>query len=143
MKNWLLTLAFAVIACAASFGAFYAFNREPAALRVAARNGDPMTWLRVEFKLNDAQYAAIEKLHADYGAVCAKHCAAIMAARDRHAAPTEIAALENDCVRSMTDHFHRVAALMSPNESQRYLAIVLPRIQDYDHRGAPNLEAQP
>ncbi len=143
MKNWLLTVIVAVAACAVSFGAFYAFNREPAALRVAVRNGDSMAWLRVEFKLTDAQFAAIQELHAKYGAVCSSHCAAIMAARQRHAAPAEVAALENECVRSMTEHFHRVAALMSPDQGPRYLAIVLPRVQDYDHRGAPNVEAQP
>ncbi|HVU34378.1 MAG TPA: hypothetical protein VHE61_13155 [Opitutaceae bacterium] len=143
MKNWILTLVFALAACAVSYGVFYAANREPAAVRAAARNGDAMQWLRVEFKLTDAQYAAIKQLHAQYGTVCAKHCAAIMAAQKSGAPAAEIASLENECVTSMTAHFHRVAALMSPEEGRRYLAIVLPRINDYDHRGAPNLEGHP
>lgn len=143
MRNWLLTILAALAACAASYGVFYTANREPAALRTAAKDGDPMQWLRVEFKLTDAQFAEIQKLHEDYGVVCSRHCNAIMAARERHAPAKEVAALENECVQSMTDHFHRVAALMSPEQGRRYLAIVLPRIQDYDHRGAPNLEARP
>jgi hypothetical protein len=143
VRNWVLTIAIALAACAASYGVFYAANREPAALRAAATEGDPMQWLRLEFKLTDAQYAAIQKLHNEYGAVCANHCSAIMAARERHAPSVEVRALENACVESMTDHFRRVAALMSPEEGKRYLAIVLPRIHDYDHRGAPNLEAKP
>ncbi len=61
-------------------------------------------------------------------------------AQRRQAPAAEIAALETTCVRSMTDHFHRVAALMPPAEGARYLAIVLPRVADYDHRGAPTLE---
>lgn len=143
MKNWLLTLVIALAACALSFGAFYAMNREPAGLRAAARAGDALEWLRADFKLTDAQYAAIKQLHDEYGTVCARHCDAIMTARKRGAPPAQIAALENECVQSMTDHFQRVAALMAPEQGRRYLAIVLPRVHDYDHRGTPNLQARP
>lgn len=143
MRNWLLTLAFAVAACAVSFGAFYFANREPTAVRAAAREGDAMEWLRVEFKLSAAQYAAIKQLHERYGTTCATHCNAITAAQQRHAPAAEIAGLENECVRSMSEHFERVAALMSPSEGKRYLSIVLPRIHDYDHRGAPNVQVRP
>jgi hypothetical protein len=142
VKNWLLTAAIAIAVCVASFGAFYAVNREPAAMREAAREGDALEWLRVEFKLSDAQFAAIKRLHADYGGTCARHCAAIMAARERQAPAAEIAGLESECVRSMKDHFERVAALMAPDQGRRYLALVLPRIEDYDHRGAPNVEVR-
>lgn len=142
MKNWLFTLTIALGACVLSFGAFYAINREPAALRAAARDGNALAWLRVEFKLNDTQFAAIKRLHDEYGSVCSAHCSAIMDAEKRGAAPSEIQALENTCVSSMTEHFKRVAAVMSPAEGQRYLAIVLPRVHDYDHRGAPNVQAQ-
>lgn len=143
MKNWFVTLVAALGVCCASFAAFYALNREPAALRAAARDGDAMEWLRVEFKLTDAQYAAIKQLHQQYNVVCANHCNAIMAAETRHAPAADVAALENECVQSMTDHFHRVAALMASDQGSRYLAIVMPRIHDYDHRGAPNMRAQP
>ena len=143
MKNWLLTLVIALVACAVSFGAFYVINREPAALRDAARAGDALQWLRVEFKLTDAQYATIKHLHEQYSAVCTDHCNEIMAAEKRGASPAEVRALENACVESMTDHFKRVAAVMSPNEGRRYLAIVMPRIHDYDHRGAPTLQGRP
>lgn len=140
MRNWLLTLAFALAACAASFGAFYAANHRARELQAAAT--DPMEWLRVDFKLTDRQYAAIKQLHEQYGAVCAQHCNAIMAAQARGAAPTEVSALENECVASMTRHFQQVAALMAPDQGQRYLAMVMPRIHDYDHRGAPDLQAR-
>lgn len=143
MRNWLLTLAIAVAACAASFGAFYAMNREPRAIREATERGDAMEWLRTEFKLTDTQYAAIKQLHDRYGTVCARHCSAIMAAEHRGAPRAEVAALESECVRSMTDHFHQVAALMAPEQGQRYLSIVMPRVLDYDHRGTPNLAARP
>jgi hypothetical protein len=140
MKNLLLTLLLTLAVGAASFGAFYLLNREPAALRQAAREGDARLWLRAEFHLDDAHFAAIRSLHEQYLRVCAGHCAAILDAQRHQAPPAEIAALEANCVRSMTDHFHRVAALMPPAEGARYLAIVLPRVADYDHRGAPTLE---
>lgn len=143
MKNWILTALFALVASAASFGAFFAMNKAPAQVQAAARAGNALEWLRVEFKLTDAQYAAIKRLHEQYGTVCAAHCTAIQNAQQRGASPAQIAALENQCVESMTEHFQRVAAIMSPQEGRRYLAIVMPRVHDYDHRGAPNLRAQP
>lgn len=143
MKNWILTLLFTLGAAAASFGAFFAMNKAPAPVQAAARTGDALEWLRVEFKLTDAQYAAIRRLHEQYGKVCAVHCAAIQSAEQRRAPRAQIAALENRCVESMTEHFQRVAAIMSPAQGRRYLAIVMPRVHDYDHRGAPNLRAQP
>lgn len=142
MKNWLLTALVALGVCALSFGAFYALNREPAPVRAAVESGDPMEWLRVEFKLTDDQFNAVQALHDQYGVVCARHCAAIMAAEKRGAPRTEVAALEQVCVQSMTEHFRRVAGLMSPEQGERYLAVVLPRVHDYDHRAAPDVRAR-
>lgn len=142
MRNWLLTLGLALAVCAGSFGAFYALNRPPAALRAAAESGDALEWMRVEFKLTPTQFEQIKRLHDAYGAVCSQHCAAIMAAENRGASRAEVASLENVCVTSMTEHFQRVAAIMSPAEGKRYLAYVLPRVHDYDHRGAPDLRVR-
>ena len=142
MKNFLITLALAVAACGAAFGVFYVVNDVPAMHR-AARANDAMTWLRTEFHLDDAQYAAIRKLHDDYAVVCGEHCAAIQAAKDRHAPAAEVAALEKRCVDAMTAHFRRVAAAMPKAEGARYLAMVLPRIAGYGHAGAPNLRVAP
>lgn len=143
MKNFLLTLALVVIAGTVSYGVFYASSRPPAAVRKALADRDAMEWLRTEFKLTDAQFVAIKQLHEDYSARCANHCSAIMAARDRHAPPAEIARLEGICENSMMEHFHKVAALMSPAEGKRYLRIVLPRVAAYDHHGAPTVQVSP
>jgi hypothetical protein len=142
MRNFLLTLGAALIACAAAFGAFYAMNDRPAMHR-AAQEKNAMAWLQTEFHLGPAQFAAIKKLHDDYAAVCAVHCAAIMAAKDRAASAGEIAALEKTCVDAMTEHFRRVASMMPAREGERYLATVLPRVKDYGHDGAPNLRVTP
>lgn len=142
MKNFLVTLAVIVAACAAAFATCYALRDEPAIHR-AAQDNDAMAWLRTEFHLNDAQFAAIKKLHEDYGLVCAEHCEAITAAKKRGAAAPEVAALEKTCVDAMTTHFRRVAAEMPPREGERYLAMVLPRIAGYEHTGAPNVRVTP
>lgn len=142
MKNALLTLAAAIAACALAFGIFYRLNDDPA-LRQAARDGDAMAWLRTEFRLDEAHFAAIKKLHDDYAVVCGEHCAAIMAARERKAPAAEVADLEKFCVDAMTAHFKRVAALMPAGQGERYLATVLPRVEGYEHTKAPSVRATP
>ncbi len=140
MKNLLITLGVALAACAVAFGVVYALN-ENRAMHAAAREGDAMAWLRAEFRLDDAQFAAIKKMHEDYGVVCGEHCAAIMEARERKAPAAEVARLEKICVEAMTGHFKRVAALMPAEQGERYLTTVLPRVSGYTHTGAPNLRA--
>ena len=142
MKNFLITLGIMLAACAVAFGVFYAASADRALL-AAAREGDPMAWLRVEFRLNEPQFAGIKQLHDDYSMVCSRHCAAIMEARERQAPAAEIAALEKTCVDAMTGHFRQVAALMPAREGERYLAMVLPRVAGYSHERAPNVRVTP
>jgi hypothetical protein len=142
MKNFLITLAVAVAASLGAFGVAYLTSDAPA-LSAAAREGDAMTWLRVEFRLSETQFAAIKGLHEDYSIACGKHCADIIDARERKAPAAEVAALEKICVDSMTGHFRRVAALMPAGQGDRYLAMVLPRIAGYSHQGAPNVRVKP
>jgi hypothetical protein len=142
MKNFLFTLGILVAAAGLSYGIFYTVSREPAAVRQALHERDALAWLRTEFKLSDAQLTAIKELHETYREACAVHCAKIMDAQNRGAPAAEVAALEKTCVTAMTEHFKRVAALMPPGQGERYLAIVLPRIADFDHRGAPNVQVK-
>ncbi len=142
MRNLLITLGVALVACAVAFGVFYFLN-EDEAIRRAARDGDAMAWLQAEFHLDAGQFAAIKQLHDDYGVVCAGHCTTIMNARQRSAPAEELAHLESICVDAMTTHFRRVAALMPPTQGERYLVTVLPRIPGYTHAGTPNLQMTP
>ncbi|MSU48118.1 MAG: hypothetical protein EXS37_03350 [Opitutus sp.] len=142
MKNFLITLAVVIAACGAAFGVIYTLSGD-AAMHAAAREGDAMAWLRAEFQLDGARFAAVKQLHDDYSVACGGHCMAIMAARERKAPAAEIATLEKVCVDAMTAHFRRVAALMPPPQGERYLATVLPRIAGYEHQGAPNLRMTP
>ena len=142
MKNLLITLGLILAVCAVAGGVCYvgADNR---AMHAAAREGDAMAWLRLEFQLNDGQFKAIKQLHENYSIACGRHCAAIMDARTRQAPAAEVAALEKICVAAMAEHFHQVAALMPADQSERYLAVVLPRIAGYAHHGAPNVRVMP
>lgn len=142
MKNILISMGVIVAAALAAFGVAYLVSGDPA-LRAAAREDDSMAWLRAEFRLNEAQFAAVKQVHDDYSIACGKHCAAIMEARERQAPAAEVAALEKICVDAMTVHFRRVAALMPPGQGERYLAIVLPRVAGYSHRGAPDVRVSP
>lgn len=143
MKNRLFTGLLIIAACAVAYVVFYLAGREPQAVREALAAQDAMHWLRMEFKLDDAQFASIRKLHDDYYIECTEHCAAIMEARERRAPAAEVARLEQICESAMTAHFRRVAALMAPAEGRRYLEIVLPRVTGYAHHGAPSVQAHP
>lgn len=142
MKNFWLTLVIAAAVCGAAFAIGYKSGGDPELSR-AASEGDAMAWLRAEFKLNDAQFAAVKKTHEDYSVVCGEHCAAIMAAKSRGAPAGDVEALEKICVAAMTAHFKNVAGLMSAGQGRRYLATVLPRVAGYDHRGAPDARMTP
>ncbi|HEY5551103.1 MAG TPA: hypothetical protein VIK52_04400 [Opitutaceae bacterium] len=138
MRNLFFMVMLALAACAASFAVFYAIGDRPA-VRRAASEGNTMEWLRAEFRLNDSQFAAICTLHDEFATQCAEHCRAIMEARHASGSEAEVARLEEVCVNAMVAHFQKVAALMPPGEGDRYLAIVLPRIQGYDHTQSPTI----
>ncbi|PAW83071.1 MAG: hypothetical protein B9S27_01475 [Opitutia bacterium Tous-C8FEB] len=141
-RNLLLTLLLAAALAAAGFTVAYWMTGDRA-LRAAARQGDALEWLRVEFALDGERFAAVRRLHEEFSIECSAHCAAIVAARERSAPATEIAALEEYCVGAMTAHFRQVAARMEPTQGERYLALVLPRIRGHTHQGAPSVRLAP
>ena len=55
------------------------------------------------------------------------------------AAEQKIQELRTHCETAITRHVRQVAALMSPEDGQRYLALILPKIADFDHQTAPDL----
>lgn len=131
----------------------YRLSCEPE-LQTAARSGDALAWLRADFQLTDAQFAEIKKLHEAYAPSCDEHCRMIQEAiKARRAAeavrgtdPAAVAAAERTlqdlrltCETAITAHVRKVAAAMSPADGERYLALVLPKIADFDHQMAPDL----
>ena len=142
MRNILITVALVVAVCAAAFGTGFVLGGDRA-LHEAERDGDALAWLRAEFRLSDTEFTAIRRLHEDFSVECGRHCAAIIAARERRTPAGEVAELERTCVDAMKAHFRRVAALMPPAQGERYLALVLPRVDGHPHHGAPNLRVGP
>ena len=141
-RNLLLTVLLAAALAVLAFGVAYLASGDRA-LRVAARQGDALEWLRVEFSLDGERFAAVRRLHEEFSIECSAHCAAIVAARERSAPAAEIVALEEHCVGAMTTHFRQVAARMEPAQGERYLALVLPRIRGHTHQGAPSVRLAP
>jgi hypothetical protein len=148
------TIGLLVIVAASVAGLTYHFGRDGSVNEALSRR-DALAWLRTDFRLNDAQFEAIRKLHQAYSVVCERHCEAIQeAAMSRNAlkvAPnTERAVLAGAerkleelrlvCENAIAAHVREVAAQMSPDQGQRYLALVLPRIAGFDHRAAPDLD---
>ena len=149
LGTWAL-LAFA----AASIGLMcYRLNTD-SALHAAVQQRDAMEWLRMDFHLDDGQFSAIKKLHEAYAPSCAEHCRLIQEATKMREAlksagrgdPAEVTAAEarlqelrTVCETAITRHVRQVAAEMSPVEGARYLALVLPKISNFDHLAAPDL----
>jgi hypothetical protein len=147
------TLAVLTLAALAAGFLCYRLSSAPE-LRAAARSGDALAWLRADFRLDDKQFAEIKKLHDAYAPSCEEHCRLIQeAARVRNALkdkgssdPVAVAAAERAlqelraiCETAIAAHVRKVAAVMAPEQGQRYLALVLPKIADFDHQMAPDL----
>ncbi|MBI2497472.1 MAG: hypothetical protein HYV75_05995 [Opitutae bacterium] len=154
MKHLLGTIAVLVFVAAVTGFVCYRLSADPV-LHDAAAKGDAMAWLRTDFHLTDAQFAAIKRLHEAYAPSCAEHCRLIQAAtkaRDavRAADPATVVAAERKlqelratCETAIGRHVRQVAAEMSPADGARYLALVLPKISDFDHLVAPDLRLNP
>lgn len=145
-----LTLGLVAALAAGAGLACYHFSCDRLA-HAAVHDGDVMVWMRHEFCLSDTQYAQILRMHEEHSAVCAQHCAAVRAARDRLGAAKvggeapaladaarELQRTEEVCRASTEAHVRRVAAAMAPEQSARYLAMVLPRLAALDHDGPPS-----
>ena len=107
--------------------------------------------------MNDAQFAAVKRLHESYAVECEAHCNAIQeAARQREslqaqsstntvalaAAQQKVEELRVVCETAIASHVRQVAAQMSPEQGTRYLALVLPKIKDFDHHGAADVRVE-
>jgi hypothetical protein len=153
MRYLLSTIALLVFAAAATGLLCYRLSSD-ASLHAAAMKGDAMQWLRDDFHLDDRQFAAIRELHEAYAGTCAEHCRLIQEAtkaRDALAAAQgcdaaalaaagrQVQEMRAVCESAIAAHVRKVAALMAPEDGRRYLALVLPKIADFDHTVAPDL----
>lgn len=156
MKHLVITLTvLSLVAAAVGFTAFHTAG--DADVKAALEQRDAMAWLRTEFSLTDLQYQRIKTLHDSYSLECADHCRAIQEAEQTRDAlkaagadPARLAEanrtlqhLELVCETAIAAHVRRCAAEMSPAAAERYLALVLPKIADFDHRAPPDVGINP
>ena len=153
MQNLWKTLALLVAVAALVGWMTYPLGHDDRVQEALAKK-DALAWLRSDFQLTDAQFAAIRKLHEAYAVVCEQHCQAIQEATIRRnqlktapgtdaavlaAADRKVEELRQVCETAIAAHVREVAAQMAPEQGRRYLALVLPKIADFDHRAAPDL----
>ena len=96
-------------------------------------------WLKRELKLTDAQSVEIEKLEKEFSAkvehCCETHCGARFTLSEELAKPQvdlakaaacvdRMVAAESESERATLDHILRVRAVLSPEQQQRYAALV-------------------
>ena len=141
MKRLVSFLVLVLAVAATAYGVTRYFNtRKPE---------DQWSWLRREFHLSDTQFARVQALHGAYQPVCAGHCARILAVQQRLdelertgakdspaglAALDEWAELKRECNEATLQHLRQVAGAMDPDQGARYLALMVPRITQFDHR---------
>jgi len=129
---FLLLLAASVLLCATAYrvaGNCYA--------RHLAGDTDDLAWLRLEFRLSDAELQRVRQLHDGYLPTCQEFCRRIAAEkRDLHQlldAGTQtgpqveeklknVAVLRAQCQAAMLAHFAEVSRIMPAEQGRRYLA---------------------
>lgn len=152
VRVFLGMLALAVLCTLGTFLG-YKLGCDPV-LHEAACQGDSMAWMRHEYHLSEAQFAAIQKLHEEYTDTCDEHCRKIRAAMKARetlqkngpgdkaallAADENISELSASCQAALRKHLERVAALMNPEDGCCYLATMIPLLERFDHSGTPDL----
>jgi hypothetical protein len=98
---------------------------------------DDLAWLRLEFRLTDADLARVRQLHDGYLPKCRDFCeridarkrelqAALVASTNAPAAIehklVEIGTLRAQCQAAMLQHFREVSQVMPAEQGRRYLA---------------------
>lgn len=147
MKKLLLIVVLALVA-----GAFgYAMTRvRMDSAQPEVGSGADIAWIKNEFNLDEASFAAIRELHLRYSGVCAKHCADIIAARNElarlqqdHASPAAIEAAQREfdrlkavCNDATRMHIRAVAKHMPLEQGVRFIRATEPHLADAPHDGA-------
>ncbi len=138
MRRGLLILACgAVVAIFASYR-FYIAGTSTQREWLDSRQPE-LAWLKHEFKLSDAEFTRISRLHEAYVPECQKRCRRIAALNDQlvsaissttqmtpqiDALLADRAQMRAECQAEMLRHFFEVSRTMPAEEARRYLAWV-------------------
>jgi hypothetical protein len=161
-KAGFIFLAGLVLSTAAFSGFYYLGTSSCRALMSEPQ--PELAWLKKEFKLSDAEFARITKLHESYLPECDERCKRI-AEQDQQLQAlmsdatnmtpqiqnllTERAKTRADCEAEMLKHFLVVSRTMPPEQGRRYLAWVESQsclrgqAMEERHKNEKSMSAQP
>jgi hypothetical protein len=136
MRKPLLIICTALLLAAALFGGAF-FCARYFCVQHAAQSTDDLDWLRMEFRLSDADLAKVRQLHEGYLPICEKNCRDIAHKKRELARATEtgtnsaatldqlraeVTELRTKCQSEMLAHFEAVSRAMPAEQGGRYLA---------------------
>ncbi|PYK99224.1 MAG: hypothetical protein DME19_09415 [Verrucomicrobia bacterium] len=138
MRRGLLILGLGLVGAAIAYCCFYLAGT--AAPREWLHSGQPeLAWLKHEFKLSDAEFSRITKLHEAYLPQCKARCRRIADLNNKltnavgsaaQVTPEigrlldERARMRAECQAEMLKHFFEVSRTMPPEQGKRYLVWV-------------------
>ena len=110
-------------------------------------------WLQAEFHVDEATCERIRLSQLEFARACEHHCAEVNRAEsamaalpatatpgDRAGAHRTLLAAKERCRLARVDQAHRVASMLPVDCREKYLAIVLPKLEELDHAGAPRVD---
>jgi hypothetical protein len=146
MRHVLILCSVTVALAVSAFTIHYSWNgTSPGAAVVPASE---MEWLRSEFNLDADQFERVWAIHQEYQPICQSLCdrvvqakadleGALLAASSYSEQVDEklvrFSRVKEECHRSMLQHVYEVAAVMSPEDRMRYLAMAKAQITRETH----------
>lgn len=137
MKRGLIILLVGLALAAATY--FLCFRMATQPMRQVASVENELAWLAMEFRLTPEQTKRVEALHSDYQPRCMAMCRKIaennaqldrLIAAKREFTPEmdrllrESAEIQIECRRDMLAHIYAVAAVMPPEQGERYIGLL-------------------
>lgn len=158
MRRGFIILGLGVVAAVVSYYCFYLVGTTGPRAWMQSRQPE-LVWLKQEFKLSEAEFERLSKLHEAYLPQCRERCRLIRQMNDRlgqllattsdltpaiENALTERAKMRSECQTAMLKHFFEVSRAMPPEQGRRYLAWVQEqtclREQMMNHDEAPRAD---
>jgi hypothetical protein len=134
-RSWLIFLGGLAVAALGYSGLYHLGTARHRGLEHSSR--PELAWLKAEFRLGDAEFDRICKLHDEYLPDCREMCRRIDQKNEElgsllaagsgvtpalEQALTEVAQLRVECQKRMLRHFHAVSQTMPAEQGRRYLA---------------------
>lgn len=100
-----------------------------------------LAWLKKELQLSEEEFSKIRTLHLNYRPKCLEMCKRISEARENLQAASqnqrewnpalegalqEHTKVQADCQRAVLQHLYQTAAILSPDQAERFLKATLP-----------------